>query len=138
MLLHWLIELNHALFAGWFGRGCVFFGFMGIYGRGSLTGDFKRFGALMNASCQSSIHQYECGSDPLISLHEIALGTLGVLGSRFSGGGFGGCLVALAKRDYAKDAIETILEKYRLIYPEKADACRGWIASGVDGATLRF
>lgn len=100
------------------------------------AGDFARFGNLMNASCQSSIHQYECGSEPLIKLHEIALETAGVLGSRFSGGGYGGCLVALAEQDQAERAIEAILEKYRVAYPEKGDVCSGWIAKGVDGASL--
>ena len=100
------------------------------------AGDFAQFGGLMNASCQSSINQYECGSEPLIKLHEIALETAGVLGSRFSGGGFGGCLVALAKQNQAGQVIEAILEKYRLAYPEKANVCRGWIAKGVDGATF--
>ncbi|MFK7802690.1 MAG: galactokinase family protein [Anaerolineae bacterium] len=101
------------------------------------SGDFERFGDLMNASCQSSIYQYECGSDPLIKLHQLALDAPGVLGSRFSGGGFGGCLIALGHRDQATTALEMILEQYRLAYPEKADVCAGWIANGVDGAALR-
>ncbi|MFT5195881.1 MAG: galacturonokinase [Cellvibrionaceae bacterium] len=99
------------------------------------AGDFKRFGELMNRSCESSVHQYECGSEPLIKLHEIALQTAGVLGSRFSGGGYGGCLVALAQRDQAEGAIEQILKQYRLAYPQKADVCAGWLVDGVDGAS---
>ena len=99
------------------------------------AGDFKQFGLLMNASCQSSIYQYECGSEPLIKLHEIASETAGVLGSRFSGGGYGGCLVALAQRKEAEQAIDTILEKYKLAFPEKASVCFGWVAQGVDGAS---
>ncbi len=59
------------------------------------TGDIARFGSLMTASCSSSIENYECGSPPLIALHQALIGTEGVLGSRFSGAGFRGCCVAL-------------------------------------------
>lgn len=100
------------------------------------AGDFEKFGALMNQSCHSSIHQYECGSAPLIELHKIALKTEGILGSRFSGGGYGGCLVALAQNNQAPSAIKSILAEYKTQYPEKADVCNGWIANGVNGAHI--
>ena len=100
------------------------------------VGDYQGFGDLMNLSCQSSINQYECGSDPLIKLHEIASQTAGVLGSRFSGGGYGGCLVALANRDEAEQAIRSILTAYRQAVPQKADVCAGWMAEGVNGAAI--
>lgn len=101
-----------------------------------LAGDFVTFGDAMNRSCHSSIHQYECGSPPLIRLHEIASQTAGVLGSRFSGGGYGGCLVALVAQSQAERALEMILERYRAAFPEKAAVCAGWIAHGVDGAAF--
>lgn len=101
------------------------------------AGNFAQFGSLMNQSCHSSIHQYECGSQPLIDLHHIALNTSGVLGSRFSGGGYGGCLVALAEKTQAADAIEAILEQYRRQYPEKAGVCNGWIAYSANGARVK-
>ena len=49
----------------------------------------------MNASCESSIHNWEAGSPELIELQQILLNTEGVYGSRFSGAGFGGCVIAL-------------------------------------------
>ena len=97
-------------------------------------GKYSEYGALINESCNSSIYQYECGSEPLIKLHQIASETKGVLGSRFSGGGDGGCLVALVETDRAEQAIEQILAQYRPLFPEKADVCGGWVVEGVDGA----
>jgi galactokinase len=54
----------------------------------------------------------------LIQLHEIISGTNGVYGSRFSGGGYGGCVVTLAKRDLAEIACKEIAEKFSAIHPE--------------------
>jgi galactokinase len=78
----------------------------------------EEFGQLMNQSCASSINNYQSGSDILIELHEIVSGTNGVYGSRFSGGGYGGCVVALAKIDLAKDACHEIAEKFSARHPE--------------------
>jgi galactokinase len=80
--------------------------------------DTVRFGQLMNQSCESSIRNYESGSEVLIQLHEIAAGTNGVYGSRFSGGGYGGCVVALAQRDLAENACAEIAGKFSAIHPE--------------------
>ncbi|MBK6646051.1 MAG: hypothetical protein IPG44_09910 [Anaerolineales bacterium] len=79
--------------------------------------DAVRFGQLMNQSCESSIKNYESGSEVLIQLHEIASSTSGVYGSRFSGGGYGGCVVALAKRDEAEKACGEIAEKFLALHP---------------------
>jgi len=80
--------------------------------------NLELFGQLMNQSCESSIHNYESGSDVLIQLHEIASSTNGIYGSRFSGGGYGGCVVALAKQDLAEDACAEIAEKLSMFHPE--------------------
>jgi len=76
------------------------------------------FGQLMNQSCQSSILNYESGSPILIELHEIASGAKGVYGSRFSGGGYGGCVVALAKQDSAESTVTEIEEEFKKRHPE--------------------
>ena len=60
-----------------------------------LAGDSVRFGALMNASCQSSIDQYETGTNLLIELVRHLQAIDGVFGARFSGSGTRGCVVAL-------------------------------------------
>jgi len=80
--------------------------------------DMELFGKLMNQSCESSIRLYESGSEILIQLHEIASSINGVYGSRFSGGGYGGCVVALANRDLAESAAMEIAEKFSARHPE--------------------
>lgn len=80
--------------------------------------NFERFGQLMSQSCESSIKNYESGSEILIELHELVSSTNGIYGSRFSGGGYGGCVVALAKRDTAATACSEIAEKFLAIHPE--------------------
>jgi galactokinase len=80
--------------------------------------DMELFGKLMNQSCESSIRLYESGSELLIQLHEIASTANGVYGSRFSGGGYGGCVVALAKRELAESAVMEIRENFSARHPE--------------------
>jgi galactokinase/galacturonokinase len=46
------------------------------------TGDLAAFGVLMNASCESSINDYETGSPELCRLQEILVATPGVLRSK--------------------------------------------------------
>ena len=79
--------------------------------------DAVRFGELMNRSCASSIKNYESGSEILIQLHEIASSAGGVYGSRFCGGGYGGCVVALADRGKAQDACDEIAWKFSALHP---------------------
>jgi galactokinase len=82
------------------------------------VGDLAQFGDLMNRSCRSSIDNYEVGSPLLIELHEIASNARGVYGSRFSGGGYAGCVVALAQRDRAESAAGEIAECFASRHPE--------------------
>ena len=80
--------------------------------------NFERFGQLMNESCESSIHNYESGSDILIELYVLVSQTEGIYGSRFSGGGYGGCVVALSKREAAEKVCAEISEQFSRLYPE--------------------
>ena len=59
------------------------------------TGNLKLFGKLCFDSCESSIHNYECGSPELIAIYEIMRTLPGVYGGRFSGAGFKGACIAL-------------------------------------------
>ncbi|MGE5251720.1 MAG: galactokinase family protein [Bacteroidota bacterium] len=89
------------------------------------------FGQLMNQSCQSSITNYESGNPVLNELHALASDTPGVYGSRFNGGGYGGCVVALAKAERAQDAGEEIAERFSALHPELAS--KVFMAEAVDG-----
>ena len=72
----------------------------------------------MNQSCESSIRNYESGSAILIELQELMQDKKGVYGSRFSGGGYGGCVVALAKRGLAEDVCKEVAEEFQSRHPE--------------------
>ena len=60
-------------------------------------GDLARFGRLMDASHHSLRDDYEVSCRELDTLVEIARGLPGCLGSRMTGGGFGGCTVNLVE-----------------------------------------
>lgn len=57
--------------------------------------DYKKMGELMIASHNSLRDDYEVSCPELDQLVELALQVDGVLGSRMTGGGFGGCTVTL-------------------------------------------
>ena len=102
-----------------------FYSEVGRVHRGAMAwedSDMRLFGQLVNQSCESSIRLYESGSEILIQLHEIAINTNGVYGSRFSGGGYGGCVVALTKRDLAENAAMEIADKFSSHHPELPSA----------------
>jgi galactokinase len=63
------------------------------------AGDLGQFGQLMNASHQSLKVDYEVSCHELDVMVEIAGQQPGVLGSRMTGAGFGGCTVNLVKSD---------------------------------------
>lgn len=96
-------------------------------------GAIETFGQLMNTSCRSSIEYYECGSQPIHDLQQIVSHTRGIFGSRFSGGGFGGCVVGLAAPQEAIGAVEEIKIAYRRQHPEVADAAGVYLADSASG-----
>lgn len=82
------------------------------------TGNLALFGQLSFESCQSSIKNYECGSEELIAIYNIMRQTDGIYGGRFSGAGFKGACIALvdsAKRDQIREQITT---EYLRMFPE--------------------
>lgn len=99
-------------------------------------GDVERFGALMNASCQSSIESYGSGSEWLVALHEIALATPGVHGNRFSGGGYGGCLVMLIDAERADEIGRSLVAAYADRYPEEGARAFCFLAGAADGVRI--
>jgi galactokinase len=79
------------------------------------AGDIKLFGKLMNASHVSLRDDYEVTGIELDTMAEEAWKIDGVIGSRMTGGGFGGCTVSLVK----DEAIDTFIEKVGAAYKAK-------------------
>lgn len=75
-------------------------------------GDFQLFGRLMNESHDSLRDDYEVSSKELDSLVSAAREVEGVLGSRLTGAGFGGCTVTLLRKDAINKAILHMKAKY--------------------------
>ena len=74
--------------------------------------DLPEVGRLMNLSHDSLRTDYEVSCVELDTLVEIARGCEGVLGSRMTGGGFGGSTVSLVRRSALEKFKETILVRY--------------------------
>ena len=79
------------------------------------AGDIDTFGKLMNETHVSLRDDYEVSCAEVDVLVEIAWATEGVLGSRITGGGFGGCTVNIVKND----AVDTFVERIKTEYPAK-------------------
>lgn len=77
--------------------------------------DIKLFGELMNASHVSLRDDYEVSCEEIDILVEEAWKIPGVIGSRITGGGFGGCTVSIVK----DEAIDTFKEQVERAYEEK-------------------
>jgi len=90
-------------------------------------GDLGAFGALVTASGESSIVNYQCGTPPLVVLFEALRDAPGVFGTRFSGAGFGGSCVALVEAGAADDIIERVARTYRGAFPDLAAHARSVI-----------
>ncbi len=77
--------------------------------------DIEAFGKLMNASHVSLRDDYAVSCDEIDVLVEEAWKIPGVVGSRITGGGFGGCTVSIVKND----AVEEFKEKLGSAYKER-------------------
>ena len=85
------------------------------------AGDLAGFGRLMNESHISLRDDYEVCCDEVDVLTEIAWGCPGVLGSRITGGGFGGCTVSIVKNDAVDTFCKTLGELYKDKYGKEAE-----------------
>ncbi|WP_284642879.1 galactokinase [Paenibacillus silviterrae] len=75
-------------------------------------GDLEAFGRLMNASHDSLRDLYEVTGHELDSMVAAARTIPGVLGSRMTGAGFGGCTVSLVHQDSVDRFIEEVGRQY--------------------------
>lgn len=77
------------------------------------AGDVEQFGKLMNASHVSLRDDYEVSCEEIDILVDFAWQTEGVVGSRITGGGFGGCTVSIVKNDVVEHFIDNIGKAYQ-------------------------
>ena len=83
--------------------------------------DVTTFGKLMNASHVSLRDDYEVSCKEIDILVDLAWAIDGVVGSRITGGGFGGCTVSIVKNDAVDTFVETIGAKYEEAVGHKAE-----------------
>lgn len=74
--------------------------------------DYIAFGKLMTESHRSLNEDYEVSCPELDELVSAALEVPGVLGSRMTGGGFGGCTVTLVCRESVDQLLQHVKERY--------------------------
>jgi galactokinase len=95
------------------------------------AGDFSAFGALMAASHASLRDDYEVSCPELDIMTAIVSGLDGVFGARMTGGGFGGCVVALTDASIANERLtETIQARYEANTALRPDV---WICAAGNG-----
>ncbi|WP_303982629.1 galactokinase [Niallia circulans] len=85
------------------------------------AGDIAGFGQLMNASHISLRDDYEVTGKELDALVEAAWEQAGVIGSRMTGAGFGGCTISIVNNEHIDSFIETVGAKYEEQTGLKAD-----------------
>lgn len=77
------------------------------------AGDIEEFGKLMIASHDSLRDDYEVTGKELDTLVASALKQDGVIGSRMTGAGFGGCTVSIVKNDNIDAFVENVSKEYK-------------------------
>ena len=81
-------------------------------------------------SCESSIHNYECGSPELIAIYNLS----GVYGGRFSGAGFKGAIIALVDPAYKESIEAEVTRQYLAQFPEYEMTFKTYWVKPDDGA----
>lgn len=97
------------------------------------NGDIVEIGKLMSESGESSIYNYETGSDELKSIGEICKNIKGIYGGRFSGAGFKGCYVALVNPKYMNSIEKEVTEKYLNKFPQYKGKFKVYFCDTADG-----
>ena len=93
-------------------------------------GDLSIFGCLMNESHASLRDDFEVSCEELDHLVAIAQKVPGVFGARMTGGGFGGCAIALAEAD----AVEKLTAAVRAGYDDRFEDDAELFTVRADGA----
>ena len=98
------------------------------------TGNIEWFGSLSKASCESSIHNYECGSPELIAIYNAMLTTPGIYGGRFSGAGFKGAVIAMIDPAKKAEIEKSVTEQYLAQFPQYKNSFKVYFCKSDDGA----
>ena len=93
--------------------------------------DLEKFGKLMISSHNSLRDDYDVAGVELDTLVQVALKQKGVIGSRMTGAGFGGCTVSIVKDENIDDFIKNVGKEYQEKIGLTADF---YIAHSGDGA----
>ena len=83
--------------------------------------DIVKFGQLMNASHVSLRDDYEVSCEEVDFLVETEWSVPGVLGARITGGGFGGCTVAIVENDSVENFKSVVGKAYKEKYDLDAE-----------------
>jgi len=94
-------------------------------------GNIEQFGKLMVESHNSLKNDYEVSCSELDVMVEEAMKIKGVLGSRMTGGGFGGCTVSLVHNDEIETFMNEVGKNYKLKTNLEADFYVTEIGDGV-------
>lgn len=97
------------------------------------SGDLSLFGALMDESHASLRDDYEVSCPEIDFLVAQAQAISGVIGSRITGGGFGGCTVSVVKNDVVETFVSKIGASYLEAFGHEAEF---YIVDIGDGARL--
>lgn len=97
------------------------------------SGDLSLFGALMNESHASLRDDYEVSCPEIDFLVAQAQAISGVIGSRITGGGFGGCTVSVVENDVVETFVSKIGASYLEAFGHEAEF---YIVDIGDGARL--
>ena len=98
------------------------------------TGDLAKLGLLLNASHKSLKEDYEVTGIELDTLAETAQKQEGCLGARMTGAGFGGCAIALVR----KDKIDAFIENVQTAYEKAIGYKAGFFVCGTGDGVARL
>jgi galactokinase len=99
------------------------------------TGDAETLGALLNASHESSRTNFENSTPELDRLVTLARSFPGTLGSRLTGGGFGGGTVSLVRAKDAREIIEAMKKHHE---QETGQPLKIFLCRPAEGATASW
>jgi galactokinase len=93
--------------------------------------NFVTVGRLMDESHRSLRDDYEVSCVELDAMVSMARESYGVYGARMTGGGFGGCAIALVDVAAVDDASREVARRYEMAMKRRPDV---WVCSAGDGA----